>query len=144
MTDTATLTTFHGLSRKAAELLVWRTTHRDFRSNGTGERRVMMLTKEGWTASVALVDLPTDELLQRVAYGVRLENRKRFLAAGLVVYPRSGAWAGAVDLDGRAYVVNLMTGEQRTIAEPVEGAAEDERMTAAFRASEAAADTMQG
>lgn len=144
MNNPATLTTFHGLSRKAAEVLVWRTTHPDFRSDGTGERRVMTHAKNGGAAVVALVDLSADELLERVAYGIRWENRKKLAKAGLIVHSRRGAWAGAVDLDGRAYVVNLMTGERRTVAEPTESGAQDERMTAAFLASEAAADKLEG
>lgn len=134
-------TTFHGLNRKEAEALVWKYTHRDFRSAGTGERRIMIL-RNGYTSTVALVDLTEGELTERVEQALRDKHRKTFRDEGLVVYPRRAPWAGAVDLDGRAYVVNLLTGEKLIEAEPTVDACQEKRMVAAFRKSEAAADRL--
>lgn len=142
-TATATPVTFHGLTRDEAIELVWRTTHRDFRSEGTGERRILTCGKQGGTVSVAVRDLTDAKLLDHVAYGIRWERRKEFTKAGLIVNPRHHVWAGAVDHEGRAYVVNQFTGERRLIAEAQTEGTPEERMSAAFMVSEDAADAIR-
>jgi len=141
MTDTQT--TYFGLNRKKAESLVWSNTLPDYRGEGTGERRICILRKGG-TTSVALKDLTVSELTQRVEAALRFKHRCAFVKQGLVVNPRRTAWAGAFDLDGRAFVVNLVTGEKRLEAEAAELPSQEDRVKEAFRKSEAAADRLAG
>ncbi len=130
--------TYHGLTRASALAVIWRNTHPDFRSS-RGEPR-SILTVRG---IVALESMSDAEILDHAAYGIRHENHVGFSTRGLIVHPRVGRdWCGAIDHDGRAYVVNLMTGEQRLVSEHADKRTHEARLTAAFMASEAESDRL--
>lgn len=134
-TDTA-LT--YGMTRTQALALVWRTTHRDFRSSPGYPRAI--LTAKG---IVALEQLEGEEYESRVRSGLQWVNHQQFKRQGLTVYPRGEqAWCGAIDHDGGAHVVNLMTGESKRVAEPDMRLTGDDRLWAAALASESAAKAM--
>ncbi|WP_017461350.1 hypothetical protein [Dyella ginsengisoli] len=128
--------TFHGVSRATALSLIWNDTHTDFRSSKGYPRSI--LTPRGL---VALDKLTDDEILVRTASAIRFKNHRGFVQLGLTVNPNpSRSWCGAIDQNGGAFVVNLLTGESRKVSDHSDKRTHDARLTAAFMASEAEAD----
>lgn len=72
--ESANLVEAKSLSREAAERLVWKTTHKDYKATIRGKRRVLVLRKGG-TTSVGIGSLTPDEINRKLPKGYTLEGK---------------------------------------------------------------------